>query len=251
MVSKISVVIPAHNEAENLSRLVPGLKESLNEYLHEIIAVNAESTDNTAEVGKELEQLFPFFKMVESKSGVGHALRVGYQAATGDWILSIDCDFLRNMEHFPLLVHKAQEGYDMVTGSRYIPGGRLVGYPPFKKFANRLFHAVVCTLLSIPSKDLTNNFKLMKREIAHRIPSVEPHFAANAETGIYPSLFGYKVGEVPVPWIQRDFGGSKFSTIKLSFSYARVFLRALWLKVTGKVRRQATERETPSKPSST
>jgi len=235
---RISVVIPAHNEAENLKRLVPGLKKALGGNLYEVIAVNAESTDNTAQVGKSLEKKYNFFRMVESKSGVGNALRAGYKAARGNWILSIDCDFLRNMEHFPLLVEKAKEGYDMVTGSRYIPGGKLIGYPPFKKFANRVFHGVVCTILNIPSKDLTNNFKLMKREIAQRIPSVEPHFAVNAETGIYPTLLGYRVSEVPVPWIQRDFGGSKFSTIKLSFSYARVFLRAAWLKAIGRIRRK-------------
>lgn len=237
-VSRISVVVPARNEAENLARLVPGLKDALGADLHEIVAVNAQSTDNTKQVGRELEKKYSYFRLIDAPSGVGNCLRAGYKAATGDWILSIDCDFLRNMEHFPLLVHKAREGYDMVTGSRYIPGGKLIGYPPFKKFANRLFHGVVCTLLNIPSKDLTNNFKLMRKEIAHAIPSVEPHFAVNAETGIYPSLLGYKVGEVPVPWIQRDFGGSKFSTIKLSGSYARVFVRAFWLKATGKLSRR-------------
>jgi glycosyltransferase involved in cell wall biosynthesis len=236
--NRISVVIPAHNEEENLAHLVPGLKQALGSSLFEVIAVNAESTDNTAQVGKSLERKYPFFRMIESKSGVGNSLRAGYRAAKGDWILSIDGDFLRNMEHFMLLVEKSGEGYDMVTGSRYIPGGKLIGYPPFKKFANRLFHGIVCSTLNIPSKDLTNNFKLMKKEVAQSIPSVEPHFAANAETGIYPSMLGYRVGEVPVPWIQRDFGGSKFSTIKLSGSYARVFLRALWLKATGKIRRK-------------
>jgi hypothetical protein len=60
--------------------------------------------------------------------------------------------------------------------------------------------------------------------------SREPHFAANAETGIYPNLLGFKTAEVPVPWIQRDFGGSKFQTLQLSFSYARVFIRAMLYK---------------------
>lgn len=236
-VNRISVVIPAHNEAENLSRLVPGLQDALGKHLHEVIAVNAESTDNTAETGKKLERNYPFFRMISSASGVGHALRAGYEAATGDWVFSIDADFLKNIQQFSSLVTKAQESYDMVTGSRYIPGGKLVGYPPFKKFANRLFHAIVCTVLRIPSMDLTNNFKLMRREIAKNIPSIEPHFAANAETGIYPSLLGYRVAEVPVHWVQRDYGDSKFSTIKLSMSYGRVLLRAAWLKLTGRLKR--------------
>jgi dolichol-phosphate mannosyltransferase len=236
-VSKISIVIPAHNEAVNLPKLVPGLKTSLGSYLHEVIAVNNGSTDNSDAVGRQLEKQYPFFKMIESEKGVGHALRKGYHSAKGDWVLSIDCDFLENMEHFPLLIEKAKEGYDMVTGSRYIPGGKLVGYPPFKKFANRVFHAVVCTILNIPSKDMTNNFKLMRTEVAQRIPSIEPGFAANAETGIYPSLFGYRIGEVPVPWIQRQFGQSTFKTGKLAVSYGRVFLRALWRKATGKIKR--------------
>jgi dolichol-phosphate mannosyltransferase len=236
-VSKVSVVIPAHNEAENLKRLVPKLKKALGKLLFEVIAVDAESTDHTRKVGKALEKVYPFFRLIYSKSGVGHALRKGYKKARGEWILSIDCDFLRNMVHFKLLIDRAEKGYDMVIGSRYVPGGKLIGYPPFKKFANRTYHTLARLTLRIPLKDLTNNFKLMKKEIAVKIPSKEPHFAANAETGIYPALMGYKVSEVPVPWIQRDFGGSKFSTIKLSLSYGRVFLRAIYLKHSGKLKK--------------
>mgnify|MGYP001590685828 CR=1 FL=1 len=236
-VSNISVVIPARNEAENIKRLVPGLKDALGKDLHEVIVVNAESTDDTKEVCKDLSRRYSFFHMVNGRSGVGNCLRDGYKSATGDWILSIDCDFLRNMAHFPLLVKKAREGYDMVIGSRYIPGGQLIGYPKFKKVANRAFHSVVRPVLGIPVQDLTNNFKLMKSEIAKRIPSIEPHFAVNAETGIYPSMLGYKVGEVPVPWFQRDFGSSKFDLMRLATSYSRVLLRALWLKLSGKIKR--------------
>lgn len=240
---KISVVVPCHNEAENLLRLVPGLKKALHTHLHEVIAVNAQSTDDTQQVGEALQKQHVFFRIISSPSGVGHALRAGYTAASGEWVLSIDCDFLRNMDHFMLLVNKAQEGHDMVIGSRYMPGGQLIGYPPFKKFANRVYHGVVRTMLGIRGKDLTNNFKLMRIEIAQQLPSIEAHFAVNAETGIYPYLMGYNVAEVPVPWIQRDFGGSKFSTMKLSVSYARVFARAVMLKVSGKLRRNSQKKK--------
>jgi hypothetical protein len=57
-----------------------------------------------------------------------------------------------------------QQAARSVDGSWQMPGGKLIGYPPFKKFANRLFHGIVCSLLDIPSKDLTNNFKLMRTE---------------------------------------------------------------------------------------
>jgi len=235
---KISVVIPTKNEAENLKRIVPKVKAVLGEHLLEIIAANSPSRDNTNEVAEQLQKEHPEFRLLQCPPGMGASLKLGYAAAKGDWILSIDCDFLNNDDDIRNVFEKAKEGYDGVIGSRYVPGGGLRGYPWLKKLANRTYHMFIRYVLGIPVNDLTNNFKFYKAEIAKSIPLTEPHFAANAETGVYPALMGYKLAEVPVMWIQRQYGTSTFSVTKLSYSYGRALLRALWRRyVTRSVKR--------------
>jgi dolichol-phosphate mannosyltransferase len=237
---KISVVIPTKNEAENLKRIVPAVKRILGENLLEIIAADTPGRDNTPEVAAQLSKEHPEFKLITCPPGMGASLRLGYAAAQGDWILSIDCDFLQNEQDIANVFSKAQEGnWDGVIGSRYVPGGGLRGYPFLKKLANRTYHLFLRHVLRIPVNDLTNNFKLYKADIMKSIPITEPHFAANAETGIYPALQGYKLAEVPVMWIQRQYGTSTFSVTKLAYSYGRALLRALSRRyVTRSVRRK-------------
>ncbi len=235
---KISVVIPTKNEAENLKRIVPKVKAALGVHLFEIIAANSPCKDHTDKIAAQLIREHPEFRLLECPPGMGASLKQGYAAAKGDWILSIDCDFLNNDEDIKNVLAKAKEGYDCVIGSRYVPGGGLRGYPWLKKLANRTYHTFIRHVLGIPLNDLTNNFKLYKAHIMKNVPITEPHFAANAETGLYPALQGYRLAEVPVTWIQRQYGTSTFSVTKLSYSYGRALLRALWrLFVTRSVKK--------------
>ncbi len=78
-------------------------------------------------------------------------------------------------------------------------------------------------------KDLSNNFKMFKREIVEKMPWHSDDFALNAETGILPILSGYKICEVPVSWIGRDgqMGRSKFKLFKVGLGYIKVIPYAL------------------------
>ena len=226
----ISVVIPTKNEAENLRTIVPKIQRALGEDLLEIIAANSPSSDNTPEVVAELARKFPKFTLLDCPPGWGVSLRMGYAQAKGDWILSMDCDFLEDENDLKRMVAKAKEGYDMVIGSRYLVDSPMPGYPLSKKVVNRIYHLFIRYMLRIKIKDLTNNFKLFTADIAKNIPLQETHFAASAETGLYPALQGYKIVEVPVKWKQREHGIASFNIRKMAMSYARVFGRALAIR---------------------
>lgn len=233
---KISIVIPAHNEENNLAKIVPALLKELNKYIYEIIIVNDASSDKTKEVGEALAKKYKKLKMVNRKPpcGVGRALKDGYKAVGkgSDWVLSMDCDFLENIKEINRLIEKAQQGYDGVIGSRYIDQGKLVNYPLLKKISNRMYHFLVRALLGIKQKDLTNNFKLYKKEIFKEIKWQSNDFAINAETGILPIVKGYNIAEVPVSWVQRYFDKSDFKVFKLAPSYLKVLLRVVKVKLT-------------------
>ena len=232
---KISIVIPAHNEENNLDKIVPALLKELDKYIYEIIVVNDASSDKTKQVGEKLMKKYKKLKLINRvpPCGVGRALRDGYKAVSkkSDWVLSMDCDFLENITEIKRLIKKAEQGYDGVLGSRYIDQGKLVNYPFIKKVANRSYHALVRGFLGIRQKDLTNNFKLYKREIFETIEFKSNDFAINAETGILPIVKGYRIAEAPVSWIQRTFDASDFKVFKLAPSYLRVFFRVFKAKL--------------------
>ena len=164
-------------------------------------------------------------------NGVGRAITDGLQAATGDYILSLDCDFQHLLPEVRDLFDAIAQGYDVAVGSRFSRHSVLLNYPPFKIVANRAFHALAQIILLARFRDLTNNLKLMRREVVENLVLLESGFAINAETGLQPLIMGYRVKEVPVSWIGRgtDMGVSSFRVFKVSGGYWRVLLE-LWLR---------------------
>jgi dolichol-phosphate mannosyltransferase len=164
-------------------------------------------------------------------NGVGRAIADGYRAATGRWVLSMDCDFQHLLPEMRDLFDAAALGNDVVVASRFSRHSVLLNYPVQKIVANRGFHSIARLMIRRHFRDLTNNLKLMRAEVAHELRLVEPGFAVNAETGLQPLLMGYRVKEVPMAWINRtpDMGASSFRLAKVGGGYWRV-LRRLWLR---------------------
>ncbi len=152
------------------------------------------------------------------------------RAATGEYVLSLDCDFQHLLPEIRDLFDAVAEGYDMAVGSRFSRHSVLLNYPFVKIIANRAFHTIAHLMLLIRCRDLTNNLKLMRRRLAQDLLLRESGFAINAETGLQPLLMGYRVREVPISWIGRgvDMGVTSFRVLKVGGGYWRV-LFDLWL----------------------
>ena len=231
--NSVSVVIPCHNEEMNIEPLVARLKMYFGRYLWEIILVDDNSQDGTRKVIENLaradEMIKPIYRV--PPNGVGRALQDGYRAATGHYILSMDCDFQHLLPEIRDLFDTAIGGYDVVLGSRFSRHSVLLNYPIQKIVANRGFHALARILFWKKFRDLTNNLKLMRREVYENLELSQPGFAINAETGLLPLLMGYTVKEVPISWINRtpDMGISSFRLMRVGGGYWQVLLQ-LWLK---------------------
>jgi SAM-dependent methyltransferase len=229
----VSVVIPCHNEEMNMEPLISQLKSFYGEYIHEIIPVDDNSQDNTAEVIRQLANDDPLIRPVfrTPPNGVGRAIADGYRVATGRYVLSMDCDFQHLLPEIRDLFDAAALGYDVVVGSRFSRHSVLLNYPFQKIIANRGFHVLAQILLFRQFRDMTNNLKLIRREVVEKLQLTQPGFAVNAETGLQPLLMGYSVKEVPISWINRtpDMGVSSFRLAKVGGGYWQVLFR-LWLK---------------------
>ncbi|PZR72368.1 MAG: glycosyl transferase family 2 [Chthoniobacterales bacterium] len=229
----ISVVIPCRNEEMNVRPLVERLLGYYGEYIHEIIPVDDGSTDHTAQVLSQLTTSDPRVKPIHRQppNGVGRALRDGLASATGSYVLMLDCDFQQLLPELREMFDEAAAGYDVVIGSRFSRHSVLLNYPFLKILANRAFHSLALVLLGYRIRDVTNNLKIMRREVVADLQLLQPGFAANAETGLQPLLLGYSVHEVPISWIGRTpgMGTSSFGILDAGRGYWEVLI-GLWLR---------------------
>jgi dolichol-phosphate mannosyltransferase len=244
-----SVVVPCHNEAMNIPLLVEGLTQAYGDYIAEIIVVNDNSSDATAETARALASKDSRIKLINRgpPAGVGRALRDGYAAAQGKYILSLDCDFYLIIPELRDLFEAIASGRDGAIGSRFSHESVLINYPFMKIVANRGFHWLARLLLRKPVRDSSNNLKLYRAEILKKLSITRPDFAANAETGLKPILAGYDIQEVPISWINRTdgMGDSSFRVARFAPSYFSALFRLVkGLRREG--RRSDWESDSPS-----
>ncbi|HEX9616037.1 MAG TPA: response regulator [Anaerolineales bacterium] len=150
---RVSLVIPAMNEAKNLPLLLPYLPH---DWIDEVILVDGHSDDDTVQVAR---QLLPSIKVIyEPRPGKGAALRAGYDAAQGDIIVAIDADGSHDPREIPRFIRTLLEGADFARGSRFAPGGGTTDMPRYRKFGNSVFVWLVNALYDAHFTDITYGF---------------------------------------------------------------------------------------------
>lgn len=228
----VSVVVPCYNEEMNLGPLVDGLLKHYDEYLHEIILVDDNSKDRSRQIMRDLAELHPRVRPLfrTPPNGVGRAISEGLRAATGRYVLSMDCDFLHILPEIREMFDAAAQGADVVLGSRFSRSSVLINYPLQKILCNRGFHVLLNLIFRRKMRDVTNNLKLMRREVVEAIDLEAAWFAVNAETGLKPILMGFDVRSVAISWINRtpEMGQSSFSLIKNGVGYVKVLGGLAW-----------------------
>ncbi|MHB1557181.1 MAG: glycosyltransferase [Isosphaeraceae bacterium] len=228
----VSVVVPCYNEEMNLGPLVEGLLKHYNEYIHEIILVDDNSRDRSRAIMQSLAEydarVRPLFR--QPPNGVGRAIAEGLAAATGRYVLTMDCDFLHILPELRDMFDEAADGADVVLGSRFSRSSVLINYPLMKILCNRSFHLLLNLIFLRKMRDVTNNLKLMRREVVQDLELESAWFAVNAETGLRPILMGYDVRPVAISWINRtpEMGSSSFSLLKNGLGYAKVLGLLAW-----------------------
>lgn len=163
---KLSVILPAKNEAEGLRRTLPALASSLPGA--EVIVVDDGSSDETAAVAAAHGA-----RVISSpySMGNGAAVKRGARAATGDVLVFMDADGQHDPTLVPLLLEKLEAGYDMVVGARSADGQANLG----RGLANRLYNRLASWMTDQPILDLTSGFRAVRaekfREFLHLLPN--------------------------------------------------------------------------------
>jgi dolichol-phosphate mannosyltransferase len=227
---KLSVVIPAHNEADCIAGTVTHLYSRLaaERIDHEIVVVNDGSTDNTGEVLENLQADVPTLRQVVngSPNGFGFAVRKGLDAFAGDAVAIYMADASDRPEDL-VRFYRAMiaNASDCVFGSRFILGGRTYDYPLPKLLLNRLANTFIQVLFGIRYNDTTNAFKLYRRHVIDGVrPLLSHHFNLTVELPLKSIVRGYTYVVLPNDWINRTTGFSKLKIKEMGSRYLFVVL---------------------------
>ncbi len=237
---KISFVIPFHNEEKNVIPMVEQVENyaKKQKWDFEIIPVNDRSTDNTGQILEKLAKKSKFIKPIERKpdgeelgNTMGKALLAGSSKATGDIIIWTMGDRADDPQTYGKIVDKINQGYDMVFGSRYMPGGTWGSLDPTKAFLSSRGTVLARFLFNIKVHDITNAFRGFKKELLKKIHLESSGFAISPEFAIKTQLAGFKLSEVPTVYYARVEGMSNFKLWKMSLNYLKIFGKLFFLKI--------------------
>jgi dolichol-phosphate mannosyltransferase len=225
----LSVVIPAHNEAETLDDTVAMLATALEtaHIAHEIVVVNDNSTDGSADVLAALAARYATLRVIDNTppNGFGLAVRAGLDACRGDAIAIVMADGSDDPTDLIKCYNKLNEGYDCVFGSRFIVGSRVIDYPRHKLIINRLANTFIQVLFHQRFNDFTNAFKIYRREvIAGAQPLLSHHFNLTVELPLKALIRGYNFAIVPISWQNRKHGVSKLRIREMGSRYLFIVL---------------------------
>lgn len=231
-------MLRTYNERRNLPIIVWLLEQTFKAHNldWEVIIVDDGSPDGTQDIAKQLIaaigpkniKLYPR----AGKLGLGTAYVHGLQYATGNFVIIMDADFSHHPKFLPGMIALQKEGdYDIVTGTRYAPGGGVFGWDLKRKLVSRGANLFADTVLQPGVSDLTGSFRLYKKEVLqeviHRTES--KGYTFQMEMMVRAKGMGFSVAEVPITFVDRLYGESKLGGDEI-VEYAKGVL-SLWMKV--------------------
>lgn len=220
----ISIIIPVHNEVarlpESLRPAIAYLKTL--PYSFEIILVENGSTDGTWEMVQQYAKDYSFVRaMRELVAGKGNAVRAGMLAATGDYRFICDADFSMPIEELSKFLDAKMDEADVIIGSRYVPGSKLIDFPRKRQLSSRVFNSLVRFLVLPEFHDTQCGFKCFRAAAAEQLFTEQTitGFAFDVELLCLAKKHGYCVKEIPIEW--KFIANSRVSLLKDAWKMAR------------------------------
>jgi dolichol-phosphate mannosyltransferase len=230
------VVIPTYNERENLPRLIPSVLAQHPSL--EILVVDDGSPDGTGALADEFAAEEPRLHVLHraEKLGLGTAYLAGFRWGIErgyDYLFEMDADFSHDPAHLPHFLEAIQD-FDVVLGSRYLHGRvTVVNWPIGRLLLSYFANVYARWVTGLPVADATGGFKCFRREVleALELDRVESNgYAFQIEMSYRAWKKGFRLGEIPIMFVDRDVGESKMSKKIVREAIWRVWrLRLLWV----------------------
>jgi dolichol-phosphate mannosyltransferase len=211
------IVTPTFNEAENLPRFVEAVRAALPEA--DVLVVDDASPDGTGQVADALATKDPHVRVMHrpGKLGLGTAYVDAFKMGLAegyDRFYEMDTDLSHDVRHLPEFERALDAGYDLVIGSRNVPGGGIEGWGVGRYLLSKGGSLYARTILGLPIRDLTSGYKAFSRSALEAIDLGSMHsngYSFQIEMTYRATRKGMRVKEVPIVFVDRTLGRSKMS----------------------------------------
>ena len=212
----VLVVVPTYEERENLGPAVARLHASVPEA--DVLVVDDASPDGTGELADELAAADDRVRVLHrvGKAGLGAAYLDGFRhALTGEHqvVVEMDADGSHAPEDLPALL-TALECADVVLGSRYVPGGRVVDWPWHREVLSRGGNLYSRLALGVPIRDITGGYRVYRRAVLEQLKLddvASQGYCFQVDMAWRAVQAGFRVHEVPITFTERERGASKMN----------------------------------------
>lgn len=217
--TSVMIAVCTLNEADNIAPLVTQLRAAVP--AAKILVVDDNSPDGTAESVSGLMHQDPLLQIVvrRNERGLGSAIRHAMQSAVEEQFtlfVNLDADFSHDPAQIPQLIERATESpeIDVVIGSRYVAGGKIVGWPLHRKFMSGMVNRFATLCLRLPVKDCSGSMRCYRVAALERIGMSNVRidgYAVLEELLVILRRSGSKFAEVPITFTDRQVGESKLT----------------------------------------
>ena len=220
----VSVVIPAKNEAGNLPWVLPRIPDLVDE----IILVDGLSTDETVAVAKMVRS--DVVVIHETRPGKGSALRAGFAAARGEYVIMLDADCSMDPAEIPAYVDKLRDGYDMVKGSRFMKGGGTDDMTLLRRAGNFGLLLLANQMYGSDYSDLCYGFLGFHASLLRQVDLDVDGFEVEMQLIARATRAGARIGEVASFEARRLHGQSNLRTFPDGWRILRTMVREMGWK---------------------
>jgi dolichol-phosphate mannosyltransferase len=224
---RATVCLPTYNERDNLGPMLDALRMVLRDG-DRVLVIDDASPDGTGALADELAERLGFVDVLhrDAKRGLGPAYLAGFRRALAggaELVLEMDCDFSHDPHDVPRLIAAAEDGADLVLGSRYVAGGGVRNWGLLRRVISRGASLYTGLFLHMGVKDPTGGFKCFRRGVLETIDLdaiSAKGYAFQIETTYRAKRAGFRVVELPITFADRVEGSSKMSRA--------IVLEAIW-----------------------
>ena len=223
----LSLIIPAHNESERLPASLDALKRYISSlpFETEVIVVENNSRDNTAEIVREWMKTMPQLRLISlAHPGKGNAIRTGMLAAQGAYRFMADADFSMQVEEIRKFLPDGQPLAPVAIASREAPDAKRIGEPFYRHFIGRVYNLLVRMLVLPGLQDTQCGYKCFSAEAAQAIFPLQrlEGWSFDVEVLTIARQLGFEIAEVPITWHYQP--GSRMHLLRDSLQMAKDLL---------------------------
>jgi dolichol-phosphate mannosyltransferase len=240
-VGRVAVIMPTYNERENLEAMAGRVRASVPDA--DLLVVDDNSPDGTGELADKLAAEDSHVRVLHrpGKGGLGAAYLAGFAwALEQDYgaVVEMDADGSHQPEQLPVLLD-ALTNADLVLGSRYVPGGRVLNWPKSREIISRGGNIYVRMMLGVQLQDATGGYRVFRAETLRAIglDDVESQgYCFQVDLALRALNAGLRVIEVPITFVERVHGASKMSraiVLEAFWMVARWGMAARWRSLRG------------------